>query len=340
VPSLALIALVGCGPAVLVIPLEPPQNALLVTVGDGAVVAGARWASGTLTTTLAFPEDSSVAVFRFEPSAFAWRGEGRWTDHLPGVSTDEGGCHRCYAPQEAVPRPAYAGESCPIPSDVISEAFTASFERDEQLITELRRKILLDWPGRPGCLRVATIGGGGGFAPDLTFLRVVRAVTPAEGLTPELLGTIDVLVFLNSERAYTSTEAVALEAWVRGGGGVIALNGFGNREEPERSNVLFRPLGFEFFGPEMDGEITFGDHPTVRGVGAIPVGGVLGVRGTDRAEDLTVARLPGGPLAIAAEHGRGRIFAWGDDLLIASVLAHDTSARLLWANALGWTARR
>ncbi len=178
-------------------------------------------------------------------------------------------------------------------------------------------------------------------------------------LTQQLLSKYDVLLMAAPRRALTDEEAGAVQAFVRGGGGLVALGGYGT--EAEALNGTTAPYGITFSqacvldtADAASGNIfnsTVADHPATRGVRLLSAnnGGRLSVLAPSVAliqsspttwEDLNRDRRRNaaermGPFDVAAasEEGAGRVVAaasrtfadsgsdyYGNDVFLAAAL--------------------
>jgi hypothetical protein len=164
-------------------------------------------------------------------------------------------------------------------------------------------------------------------------------------LTPAFLSSFDVIIFDQIQRAYSTEEASAMEAWVSQGGGVLSLTGFNNLpSDVAFPNSLLAPFGGQYLSQLLvpTGVATIGmfaASPVTTGIAALPFAGGYGVsvQGTWTA----VAFLdPATPVAMISEHGKGRLYMWGDEWVEYSMEWGITDAQRFWQNGIDWLTHR
>lgn len=354
----------GLGPAILAfalalsacageedLTLADDEVALVVVVDAEDRLVASQWVRPGEAHRLALSAPHALVILRLPREGVVYLGEGSWLDHLPSVHTvDTLACAVCLAPPTTSEQQRVApGEACPVPSGAsgaLRDPDGATAEAVALRLARVRASLRLAW-GTPVCPRVARMGPSNGV-PGRTF----DAMLPAGGLPwtrlhatsspppPTLdaadLAALDVLIVENIVRTYTSTEARALEAWVRAGGGLMVTSGFGNSTEPARINSLLSALDITVTGPPRDALLaTFEEHRVTRGVLELDFQGGFGVRG----DGLPFARTAEGPVALVREHGEGRVVVWGDDWILGDpTLNRGPDGKLFWANSLLWLA--
>jgi hypothetical protein len=196
------------------------------------------------------------------------------------------------------------------------------------------------------CQRVLLLGNPG-VNPSSNFQSwtlmngtvVSRQVDPTIDAT--LLAQFDLVLIDRVTRAYTSDEANALAAWVDAGNGVMALTGYaaavGDAENP---NSLLAALGASFDTTLLSGPVTtFPAHPTNTGLTSVTFSGGRPILTT--APNVTVVGTIGtANVAIAYEHGNGRVYLWGDEwVTFDSQWSSMPEIKQFWVNAFGWLGK-
>jgi hypothetical protein len=183
---------------------------------------------------------------------------------------------------------------------------------------------------------------------DVTFFPAKPAT-----ITPEWLANYDVILLQNMTTwaAFSLKEVAALQAWMVGGGGVIALSGYfaDNTAELTNSNALLAGTGMSFLAAEVPGQtcdggaLTSGNlicpnskvgttsgrchcwgnsipltdwdvlHPISNHLKAI--GSFRGRAVSPGASGSAVIRYDGTPVGASASVGAGKVFLFGDDLV-------------------------
>jgi len=128
-------------------------------------------------------------------------------------------------------------------------------------------------------------------------------------LTPEILATCDLVVIAGRARRYSQIEARQLTSWVKAGGRVLVLAGFGGPAESPQLGKLTVAFGIRPSADRSTGEPEvirdWVVHPVTRDVRAATAarGAFLEVQ----APAQVLARLEGRPVVAVAEYGRGRV---------------------------------
>lgn len=347
---MAVLALTGCSGEDLLTLADDELALVVVTDGEDRPVSSA-WVGPGEAYRVALGEPHTLVAFHLRRDSVVYLGEGSWLEHLPEVrSSTDIPCAVCLAPPTAAEQQRVApGEVCPLPSAARGELYPAeasSTEDDAVRLARLRDTLRLVW-GTPVCPRVARLGPSNGSlgstfdtllpAGGLPYARMHGSKSPPPPpLVAADLADLDLLIVENIVRTYTSTESRVLEAWVRGGGGLMVTSGFGNSSEPARLNTLLAALGVTLSGPPRDAlVVSFEQHRVTRGVVELDFMGGFGVQG----EGLPFARTAESPVALVREHGGGRVLVWGDDWILGNpTLDRSPDGKLFWANSLLWLA--
>jgi hypothetical protein len=214
------------------------------------------------------------------------------------------------------------------------------------------------------CLNIATIGhigpwsnGGNVFASWLNARSPLGAVALAdEELTADKLKAFQIIVVLHvatsevsnnnvvapAHHEFSSAEASAFEAWVRGGGGVMSTIGYTSDQRTEVANVnkLLGNLGVGYSTTKFDlwGNVdTWLTHPVSEGISKIKTDN--GIE-PDGPAGVTIGSLSGGNVALqVAQLDRGRAAIWGDDWITYDSEWADSQGQQVerfWLNLLKW----
>ncbi len=212
------------------------------------------------------------------------------------------------------------------------------------------------------CLSIGLFGTAGTF-PSSNFaawleengVTVRRFHTGAvEPLDAALIADLDLVILDYLTRAYTPTEASALATWVAAGGGVMSMTGYsGAGTDIDRPNGLLAPYGIAYIPGLHTATVgAFATHPTTFGLSAVtfnggflvgllqPDGGLVPAEGgAPNPASLFVASIPAGNVAVAHQHGSGRVFVWGDEWVqFDSEWAALPEIKQFWINVTGWLA--
>lgn len=211
--------------------------------------------------------------------------------------------------------------------------------------------------GREGvcdCIRVTVLGDPsvdeGAHVLD-TWLKL-RAVVPLrrlgrDMLTAAVLADTDVLVVEDLSqlgRVFAAPETTDLEAFVRAGGGLFVLAGYGR--SIDNANILLASFGLGLNPPDplapqgVETSVdTWSKHPVSEGVSNVIVIDSQATRGLGaelaRAGTVEVARV--------LEADSGRVLVWGDDFIAdygTWRARSDLDIDRLWLNALRWLTRK
>ncbi len=201
------------------------------------------------------------------------------------------------------------------------------------------------------CLRIGTLGEPGEWGDGNIFAAWLdaRAAQGAVDLADQeisaaTLGELQVLVVQNvSEigREYSDAEVQALEAWIRGGGGLMTLIGYADPNERNNVNRLLAPSGLSYAEqpilPKQGGATVpitqWFPHQASDGVTQVGVDNGYPVSGGG----TLVAQEGEFELARATELDSGKVFAWGDEWITydSEWSEHpEYQVELLWLNII------
>lgn len=196
------------------------------------------------------------------------------------------------------------------------------------------------------CLAIALVGTSGSLAASQFEQWLIDRGTSAERIDPALvdaavLDAYDVVILDQLTRAYTPAEAMAFDAWVSAGGGLMAMTGHTSSPVSAQQwpNGILGPMGLEYQGALLSGPVTdFLPHPITMGLTSVTFLGGFEVVATIPGQSEVVARLPGMvPAAQAQERGLGKVFVWGDEWIeYDSEWAALPEITVLWTNVFEW----
>jgi hypothetical protein len=210
-----------------------------------------------------------------------------------------------------------------------------------------------DGDGICDCLLLATLGqpgewGDGDVFDDWLDSRSDNGATHLgdQEITSELLEGFQVVVIQDLRgREYSQSEIEALNAWIAGGGGLMALIGYGESSERTNVNALLEPTGLSY---DSDGILaksgnvtrpvnTWYEHPTSKGVTSIGVDNGYAVLGGG----TVVAEEGGHVVARALTVEDGRVFVWGDEWITYNSewegeAAENYQVERFWLNVIKW----
>ena len=205
------------------------------------------------------------------------------------------------------------------------------------------------------CLRLATLGVPGTFGKGNVFGSWLntRSNTPAVALggmvlTPALLAQFQIIVAedLHGQRAYAKDEIDALEAWVRAGGGLMTLVGYGTPTERTNVNAVLARFGTNYgdkqilirtSGTASSVPVTtwLGPHPVIQGVTRLGFDNGYATEGNG----TTLAQGAGYDLLKVQEVGMGHLIVWGDEWITydSEWSDHpDYQVAQFWVNSIKW----
>jgi hypothetical protein len=197
------------------------------------------------------------------------------------------------------------------------------------------------------CQRVLLLGSPGAN-PSSNFQNwafmngtvVSRQTNPTIDAT--LLAQYDLVLIDGLPRAYTADEATALATWVAAGNSVMALTGYyGSITDASFPSSLLVELGASFENQLLDGPVTTfpATHPTTTGLTSVTFSGGRPIVTT--APNVTVVGTIGTTnVAVAFEHGDGRVYLWGDEwVTFDSQWTSMPEIEQFWVNAFGWLGK-
>jgi len=200
------------------------------------------------------------------------------------------------------------------------------------------------------CLSIALFGNKGAN-PSSQFqawleaqgTQVDRISLSNEPITQELLDQYDIIILDWLLRTFTPEEAALLEAWVKGGGGLMSLTGHTNNNTVvERPNSLIAPMGLSYNSSAgfFNGPVTqWTQHPITNLVTSVSFYGGLFINVVDDGigQNTVIGTLPPGPVAVAQERQDGKLFVFGDEwITFDSEWQQIPQIQQFWVNVLGW----
>ncbi len=158
-----------------------------------------------------------------------------------------------------------------------------------------------------------------------------------------MLDAYDVVLLDQLTREYAMVEAMAFEAWVSAGGGLMAMTS--HTADPTIAQAwphsILGAFGLEYQGALLDGPVTdFMPHPITVGITSVTfLGGFSVVELVPGSSDV-IGQLPGPiPVARTQEHGAGKVFVWGDEWIeYDSEWTTLPQITQLWTNIFAWLA--
>jgi hypothetical protein len=203
------------------------------------------------------------------------------------------------------------------------------------------------------CLRIATLGVKGQWGTGDVFASWLDARSDNgatdladQVLTNALIKDFQVIVVQNiSEigRSYSDAEVQALQSWVKAGGGVMTLIGYGDSSERTNVNTLLAPLGVSY-GPEQILQKQSADtvpitgwtsHPVTQGVTLVGVDNGYPVNGAG----TVLATEQGYDVLRAVQIDQGHVLVWSDEWITynSEWTGHpEYQVELFWLNAIKW----
>ena len=201
------------------------------------------------------------------------------------------------------------------------------------------------------CLRVATLGVPGMWGEGDVFDAWLDsrsnngAVDLADTvLTAETLSPYQVIVAqdVSEGHAYSADEVLALDAWVKAGGGFMTLTGFADPDVLDNVNTLLSSFGLSY-GPEpilprQGGQTVpvteWLPHPVTAGISLIGVDNGYPVQGGS-----PIAAEQGFDVLTPFETELGHVLVWGDEWITynSEWTEHpEYQVELFWVNAIKW----
>jgi len=203
----------------------------------------------------------------------------------------------------------------------------------------------------PGCA-IATLGVVG--TPDCTlFQNWLNGGNKAIGdlqdavLTPALLQPYRMLIVLQvtNNHAYSANEVAVLDAWVKGGGGLMTLAGYEFGEEANL-NVLLAAFGIQtgktgiMYDPNGLPTVTqWKPHAITTGISILGFNNGLTVSGSGTALAGENYQSTQYNVLMAEQVGQGHVVAWGDEWISRDTLwsQHpEMQVQQFWQNVVDW----
>jgi hypothetical protein len=149
----------------------------------------------------------------------------------------------------------------------------------------------------------------------------------------------DVVLLGQLKEPLTAEEMTELSAWIRSGGGMLAVSGF--LPEGEDRGVLqdsLTPLGISLGETLLSGPVVRmnRDHLAC-GLASLPFRGGYRVDAGRGVDATALAWLNTEPVGQAVILGEGRLVAWGDEwILLDPGLAEAREVKQLWDRIFSW----
>ena len=203
------------------------------------------------------------------------------------------------------------------------------------------------------CLLVATLGVPGTWGQGDVFAAWLSARSnngaadlADQVLTPQLLAKYQVIVAqdVHKNHVYAADEILALQNWVKAGGGFMTLIGYSPPGDTTNVNLLLAPFGMSYGNkgilPRLNGATTvpiseWTPHPIDQGVTAVGVNDGYEPQGAG----TVIAKGGGFNVGLAQDVLPGHVFAWGDEWISynSEWTDHpDYQVQLFWVNAIKW----
>jgi hypothetical protein len=204
------------------------------------------------------------------------------------------------------------------------------------------------------CLGIKIIGTTGSLAAS-TFEAWLRGkgttsnrwLQSAGPLTKTELDGVDVVILDQLSKEFTPAEVDVLEAFVKAGGGLVAMTGYSHAgPDATHPNSVLARLGATYdVTKKITGDITAWNaaHPIANGISRMPFVGGYAVTPQAGFSTTVVANHQGTvPVGVAVEIGDGgRVFVWGDEWIeYDSQWASAPDVTKLWTNIFGWMSQR
>jgi hypothetical protein len=205
------------------------------------------------------------------------------------------------------------------------------------------------------CLAIAYLGSPTGAAAGDVFAdwldqRSDVGARKLASISESELAKYDVLVVQNMGllgASFTAAQLDAIEEWVKAGGGLLTLTGYGNIfSEPNDVNPILARFGLSYRPPLvlLSPSGTAGTlpitqwvhpHPVTEGISTIGFNNGYPVDG----DGVALASEMGHVVLRAKEVGKGHVLAWGDEWITfnSEWKAHtDYQVERLWQNMIKW----
>lgn len=206
------------------------------------------------------------------------------------------------------------------------------------------------------CIKIATIGIAGVHGQGDVFQSWLNGKSTAgvvdlalEDLTADKIKDFDLIVAQDLRDAnYDEAEITVLNDWIKSGGGLMTMIGYGEPEESVNINAVLEPMGISYReqpilpkGQEFTIPIDdmWAAHPIANGINAIGIDNGYPVDG----EGTVVAEEDGHVIGRAKQVDKGRVFVWGDEWIsYNSEWEQDEDAPVkyeverFWLNSIKW----
>jgi len=213
------------------------------------------------------------------------------------------------------------------------------------------------------CIKIATIGipgihgnrdgkpGTNVFKSWLDGKSTAGVVDLAlEELTAEKIASFDVIVAQDLRKGeYSEAEINVLHDWMKEGGGLMTMIGYGSPSERSNINAFLQPVGLSYGEDQIlqkDGTFTVpvndmwnATHPIANGIKAIGIDNGYPVDG----DGIVIAEEGDFVTGQAKQVDKGRVFVWGDEWISydseweqadASPVKYEVER--FWLNSIKW----
>jgi len=267
----------------------------------------------------------------------ASNGSGAGSNIVPDILPDPG----------TTPAGEVCGSTCPAGGTCSPETCDGVDNNCDGQIDNLDANI----DGICDCLLVATLGVPGTWGQGDVFATWLSARSnngaanlADQILTPQLLAKYQVIVAqdVHKNHVYAADEILALQNWVKAGGGLMTLIGYSPPGDTTNVNLLLAPFAMNYGskqilrGNGMTVPISeWTAHPIDQGVTAIGMQDGYEVQGTG----TVIARSGGLNVGVAQDVLPGHVFSWADEWITynSEWTQHpDYQVQLLWVNAIKW----
>jgi hypothetical protein len=204
-------------------------------------------------------------------------------------------------------------------------------------------------PSVEGC-RIATLGNPG-VHPGNVFAHWLDK-SQAKGstdlkdqvLTDALLAQYKMLVIqdISAGHTYAPEEITAVQNWVKSGGGLMTLTGYGTGSEPAPVNTILQSFDIQYgtnlvlcgCGHTLPIE-NWTNHPVTKGISKIGFdNGYITI-----GSGTVLASESGNDVLMAKDVGQGHVLAWGDEWITfdSEWSQHpDYQVQQFWQNIVDW----
>jgi len=190
-------------------------------------------------------------------------------------------------------------------------------------------------PAPPRVVVLGDLGNGSShnmFDALLTANATSVQFAPNPILMPSALDPYDVVIVMSLPDPLLSAEQTVIESFVAGGGGLIALTGFGqSASEDQIFTSVTSPFGTSAAGFIFLDSAVFLPHPVTAGLAPVVYDGGFELT---TAPGTTIAEVSGIAVGAAVQHGAGRAVMWGDEWIMFD--DDWTASGPLWTNIINW----